>query len=108
MSDPSPALPIDRNADGIAFWIHVTPRAKQPSIGGRHADALRIRVAAPPVAGKANAACCEALARALEVPQRCVEIDPAAKHRRKRVRIAGDPPALEDRLRLLAQASAVG
>ncbi len=49
---------------GFAFWIHVTPRSKRPCVGGIQGDALRVAVAAPPEAGRANAACVRALAEA--------------------------------------------
>ena len=90
------------------MWIHVTPRAKHPGIGGLHGDSLRVAVAAAPVEGRANAACCKALAASLECARRDVEIDPAARGRRKRVRIHGDPTDLEARLRALAQLPGLG
>jgi uncharacterized protein len=88
--------------EGIAFWIHVTPGAKRQAVGGAHGDALRIAVQAPPVEGRANAACVEALACAFEVKRPAVALDPAARGRRKRVRIAGDSAALAARLAALA------
>ncbi|MBW2240565.1 MAG: DUF167 domain-containing protein [Deltaproteobacteria bacterium] len=90
---------------GFAFWIHVSPRAKRPSVGGLHGDALRVAVAAVPEAGRANAACVRALAEAFQVPRRRVELDPGSRHRRKRVRIDGPLETLERRFRELAGAS---
>jgi uncharacterized protein (TIGR00251 family) len=91
-------------ADGIAFWIHVTPRARRAGVGGARGDALRVAVTAPPVEGEANAACVKALARAFRVRRADVELDPAARSRRKRVHIRGDRGALESRLSELAAA----
>ena len=108
MSAEQPSLKLDRTRDGVAFWIHVTPRSKQPKVGGQHADALRVAVAAAPVQGQANAACCEALANALGCRRRDVEIDPGAKNRRKRVTVLGTPGELEAKLRTLAKAPGVG
>jgi uncharacterized protein YggU (UPF0235/DUF167 family) len=87
---------------GVSFWIHVTPRAAHARVGGLHGGALRISVCEPPVEGEANAACVRALARALDVARAAVHLDPGAKGRRKRVQVAGDPAALEARLRALA------
>ncbi len=89
----------------FTFWIHVTPRAKRPSIGGMHGDALRVAVAAAPEAGRANAACVRALAEAFQVARRQVELDPGSRHRRKRVRIDGPSKTLERRFQELAGAS---
>jgi uncharacterized protein (TIGR00251 family) len=89
--------------DGLGFWIHVTPRARREAVGGRQGDALRVSVKAPPVGGKANAACVEALAEAFGVPPRDVEIHPGAKGRRKRVRLNGETRALERQLQKLAE-----
>jgi hypothetical protein len=89
---------------GLAFWIHVTPRARRPAVGGRHGDALRVAVAAAPADGRANAACLAALAEAFGVRARDVALCAGARGRRKRVQIAGDPAALASRLEALAGA----
>ncbi|HEU4431426.1 MAG TPA: DUF167 domain-containing protein, partial [Myxococcota bacterium] len=47
---------------GIAFWIRASPGARREAVGGSHGDALRVAVSAPPVDGRANAACVAALA----------------------------------------------
>jgi uncharacterized protein (TIGR00251 family) len=88
--------------DGLAFWIHVMPRARREAVGGRQGDALRVAVKAPPVGGKANAACVEALAEAFGVERRDVEIHSGARARRKRVRVTGETRALEEKLQKLA------
>ncbi len=92
----------------LAFWIHVTPRARTGSVGGRRGDALRVAVAAPPVEGRANAACVAALAEAFGVGRRDVELDPAARGRRKRVRIRGPVADLSRRLEELAGPAPLG
>jgi hypothetical protein len=88
--------------NGIAFWIHVSPGAKHEAVGGAHGDALRVAVQAPPIEGRANAACVEALANAFGVKRPAVALDPAARGRRKRIRVAGDAAALATRLAALA------
>ena len=102
MTDPAPALSVRRSSDGVSFWIHVSPRAARERVGGVHGDALRVAVQEPPVEGAANAACVRALARALGVPRNRVVIDPAAKGRRKLVRVSGAAQDLESTLRALA------
>jgi len=88
--------------EGLAFWIFVTPRARREAVGGRHGDALRVSVTAPPVGGKANAACVQVLAQAFGVRRRDVEIHPGARGRRKRVRLCGETRELEEKLQKLA------
>ena len=97
------ALELSRARDGVAFWIHVTPRSRRPRVGGTHGGALRVQVDAPPVEGRANAACRKALARALDVPASAVELEAAARGRRKRGHVMGDARAVEMRLRDLAE-----
>ena len=96
------ALQMESGTDWVGFWIHVTPRARRESLGKCHGDALRVAVKEPPLDGKANRACQALLARTLGVPRAAIELDPAARGRRKRVRARGDPEQLRLRLGALA------
>jgi len=98
-------LEVSRSDSGVAFFIHVTPRARRPGVGGCRADALRVQVGAPPADGLANAACVAALAAALGVRRSAISLDPGSRNRRKRVRVDGDPGRLEARLAQLASGS---
>jgi uncharacterized protein (TIGR00251 family) len=98
-------LRVSEISGGVVFWIHVTPRAKRAAVAGCHGDALRVAVAAPPVAGVANAACVRALAEALGVKRGDVKLDLGSKGRRKRVRVSGKSAVLSARLGELATAS---
>lgn len=89
--------------DGLAFWIHVSPRARRCAVGGVHGDALRVAVKEPPLEGRANAAVRKALADALGVRGEAVELDPGSRGRRKRVRVRGEFAVLIERLRGLAE-----
>lgn len=88
--------------EALAFWIHVTPRARREAVGGTHGDALRVAVRAPPAEGAANRACRAALAAAFAVRRGEVELDAASRGRRKRVHIRGDGEALARPLATLA------
>jgi uncharacterized protein (TIGR00251 family) len=87
--------------------IHVQPRAKRTAVAGEHGDAIRIRLAAPPVDGAANAELVRFLAERLGVRRADVTIVSGATARRKGVRIAGVTAAAA-RERLLATAQSPG
>jgi uncharacterized protein (TIGR00251 family) len=95
-------LRIDSSSSGVSFWIHVSPGARKQRIGGVHGDALRVAVSAPPVEGRANAACVQLLAKALDEPAASIELNPSSRGRRKRVAVRGNPETLGERLRALA------
>src|ERR671930_214798 len=69
--------------------LHVQPGAARSEFAGEHGGRLKVRLAAPPVEGKANAALVEFLARYFGVPKRNVRIAAGFKSRRKRVVIEG-------------------
>lgn len=88
----------------MTFWVYVQPRARQNEIAGRHGDALRLRLMAPPVEGAANEACCRFLAHLLRVRQDQVEILKGKTARRKLIRICShDPEAIKRRLATLVE-----
>jgi uncharacterized protein len=72
----------------LVLTLHVQPGAKHTEVAGVHGDALKIRLAAPPVDGKANAALLAFLAGAFAVPLRAVTLVRGETARRKTVRIA--------------------
>jgi uncharacterized protein (TIGR00251 family) len=69
--------------------VHVAPRARASAVAGRYGDAIRIRIAAPPADGAANAELVRFLAARLGVPPGAVAIVRGATARRKIVEIAG-------------------
>lgn len=75
--------------DGVVLTLHIQPGAKKSGIVGLHGDALKIRLAAPPVDGKANAALLEFLAQKVGVGRTALELLSGQTSRSKRVRIAG-------------------
>ena len=71
--------------------IHVQPRASRTVVVGRHGDAVKIRLKAPPVDGAANDELIRFLAERLGVPRGAVTIVGGQTGRAKRVRIEGGP-----------------
>jgi hypothetical protein len=58
-------------------------------IDGLHGEALKVRLAAPPVDGEANEALVRFLADALDRPRRAVRLTSGAGSRRKTVEVSG-------------------
>jgi uncharacterized protein (TIGR00251 family) len=69
--------------------LHVVPRARVTALAGRHGDALKIRLAAPPVDGAANDELIRFLAERLAVPRSAITIAAGHTSRRKTVKISG-------------------
>lgn len=86
---------------GLVLTLHIQPGAKQTGFAGRHGEAMKIRLAAPPVDGKANAALCAFLAEFCGVPKSAVTLVSGETSRAKRVRVEGAPTAAVARLRAL-------
>ncbi len=84
---------------GAVLVLHIQPGAKQTGFAGPHGEAMKIRLAAPPVDGKANAALCAFLADFCGVPKSAVTLLSGETSRAKRVRIAALQPVAIDRLR---------
>ena len=82
----------------ITLTLHIQPGAKKTAVAGRHGDALKIRLAAPPVDGKANAALLEFIADALGLPKAAVNLKSGHTSRRKVVEVDG---ATEDAMAAL-------
>ena len=72
-----------------SFIVHVVPRARRTEVAGPYGDAIRIRLAAPPVDGAANAELVRFLAERLGVARRAVEVAAGASARRKTIRVTG-------------------
>jgi uncharacterized protein (TIGR00251 family) len=77
------------DADGsITLAIHAQPGARRSEVSGLYGGKLKIRLAAPAVEGKANAALIAFLAAAFAVPKHAVTLVGGARGRLKIVRIA--------------------
>lgn len=77
-----------KEKDGAAtFRVRVQPRASRTEVAGEYEGAIKLKVTAPPVDGKANEECVRLLARLLGVPPRSVEIVSGEASRNKVIRI---------------------
>lgn len=86
-----------RNGDVITLTLHVQPGAKRSGTAGLHGDTLKLRLAAPPIEGRANEALLRFIAELFGVPLRQVELRQGGQSRRKVVAVSGsaiDPESL--------------
>ncbi len=74
---------------GIVIQVRVVPRASRDGVAGLLDDAVKIRLQAPPVEGKANKALLRFLADALDLPARRVSLLAGDQSRHKRILLAG-------------------
>jgi len=88
------SLIVQDTKDGVVLTVHIQPKASTTECVGIHGDAIKIRVAAPPVDGAANDELIQFLARRLSIPTASVRIHSGASGRHKRVLIKGDTAQL--------------
>ena len=81
-------MPIHPTPQGVRIELHVQPRASRTEIAGMHGDALKLRIASPPI-GAANDEIIRFLAARLALPRRAVIITGGASGRRKVVAVEG-------------------
>lgn len=78
-------------ASGDAWWIalHVQPGAKRNEVVGEHGGRLKVRLASPPIEGRANAALLRFMAERLALPAGAVRLLSGEQSRQKRIRVVG-------------------
>ena len=88
-------MPVSASADQVRLAVRLTPGAKKDGVEGAETDAagkkwLCIRIAAPPVDGKANQALIKYLAQRWHLPKSALEITSGTTSRNKILSIRGD------------------
>jgi uncharacterized protein (TIGR00251 family) len=78
-----------RSGDTLSLTLHVQPGAKRSEIAGLHGEALKVRLAAPPVEGRANEALLKFISSLFAVPLRDTELKQGAQSRHKVVTVTG-------------------
>lgn len=73
----------------ITLTLHIQPGAKKTEFAGPYGDALKIRLSAPPVDGKANEALVKFVAEALHLPKSAVNLKSGLSSRRKVLEVHG-------------------
>ncbi len=93
-------LQIRETGEGIAFPVHVQPRASRNEICGMQGNELKVRLTSPPVEGEANKLCIEYFAKLLGIAKSRVRIVSGEKSRHKTVLVSGyDRDGLLERLK---------
>lgn len=80
---------LQARTDGVVLTVVITPSAKTSAIVGPYGDALKIRVAAPPADGKANAALLKFISAKVGAKNTDVGLLFGATSRRKGILITG-------------------
>lgn len=89
---------LKKTADGVTLTVYVQPRSSKNAVVGIHADALKVKLKAPPVDGAANKMCMEFVAKTVGLPKSAVEILSGHNSRTKRFLCRTASPAETDRI----------
>lgn len=80
---------LHEHAGHITLTLHIQPGAKKTEVVGLYGDALKIRLAAPPVDGQANAALIAFIAQKLKLKKSALRLKSGQSSRRKLVEVDG-------------------
>jgi uncharacterized protein (TIGR00251 family) len=80
---------MNEKGNGVVLSIHVVPGSAKSEIAGVQDDALKVKIAAPPVEGRANAECIRFLSDTLGVRKNQVTITSGHRSRKKTISIEG-------------------
>ena len=82
-------IELTEKAEAVAFRVRVQPRSHRDAIEGEREGALKVRLTAPPVDGRANDALRRLLAARLNIAVAAVRIVSGERSRIKRVEVRG-------------------
>ena len=83
------SLIVQDTKDGAILTVYVQPNVSTTECVGIHGDALKIRVAAPPVDGAANEELLRVLVKLFNVPRAAIDLISGATNKNKVVRVRG-------------------
>ena len=86
---------------GVRLAVQITPNAKKTEVVGVLDDALKLKLQAQPIEGKANEALVKYLAKALGVPRSAVAITHGQTNRKKLIEIVSATLTPDDVEKLL-------
>ncbi len=82
-------LQLRQTSGGLVFKVQLQPRASRNQIVGLQGDALKVKLTAPPVDGKANKALLKFLAKKLGVSKSRLQIIAGHTSREKQIEVQG-------------------
>ena len=65
---------LKTDADNVLLFVHIQPGAKNTAWAGEYGERIKLRLAAPPIDGRANAALCQWLANEFDFSLRDVSV----------------------------------
>ncbi len=97
-------IPVKETSGSLEFKVLAVPRSSKNQIVGRHGDALKVKLKAPPVDGAANKMCVSFLAKTFQMPKTDLEIISGQSSRQKQVmaRFSTDKQGKENQARIKA------
>ena len=95
-------LSIQKIDDGVIFKVKVQPGAAKNEIVGVQGDALKIKIGAPAVKGKANKALVDFLAEKLGVKKSEIEITSGRTSKIKKIKMIGEGTKIKEKIQSLA------
>jgi len=82
-------IPVKETNDGVVFQVRVLPRSSKCDIAGIQGDALKIKITAPPVEGKANVECVRFLSDRFGIKRSRISIISGHTSKNKTIAISG-------------------
>ena len=80
---------VIKHQEGTVIRVYVQPKASKNEIAGVQEGALKVRLTAPPIEGKANKECTGFLAKLFKLPKSNIEILQGRKSRHKKFLLRG-------------------
>ncbi|NQU03827.1 MAG: YggU family protein [Syntrophaceae bacterium] len=82
-------ISVKETKDGVVFNVRVLPRSSRCEIAGIQDDALKVKITAAPVDGKANNECIKFLSDKLGIKKSRISIISGHKSKNKKIAISG-------------------
>ena len=80
-------LYLKKEGNAMTFKVRVQPRSSNNGVVGLYGDALKIKLTAPPVDGKANATCLKFFSDLFNIPKSAIQIVSGKTGRDKKIRL---------------------
>jgi len=77
------------NSDRVIIDLYVQPKSSRTKLAGLHGGAIKLKITAPPVDGKANTQVTAFIAKLFKLPKSAVTLISGQQSRRKRIAVTG-------------------